>query len=240
MMRAKRTVMNAWRTAAMTLVALSALSAVNAQPNLMLLAQDPSFETTISGNTWGSNPTTWFAGQFFGGGAWEVVSGSIDIANQPGVAPHGDQFIDLNGNEPGAIRQLMNLNAGVYSLQFWMGAYLADPNHNTSGVPVGEQVGMWVQVTDTSNNVIWQQQAVWTYNGTNNGTFDLFTYDGINIPTSGQYYLYFVSNYAGNPDANIPNYFGPRLDAVPEPASMVALGAGLTGLLGLRRRRALG
>jgi uncharacterized protein YpmS len=60
-MRAKRTVMNAWRTAAMTLVALSALSAASAQ-NLVL---DPSFETTISNNTYGFNPTTWFA--------WSVI-----------------------------------------------------------------------------------------------------------------------------------------------------------------------
>ena len=80
----------------------------------------------------------------------------------------------------------------------------------------------------------------WYYNGTNNGAFDLFTYNGINIPTSGQYYLYFVSNYAGNPGASIPNYFGPRLDAVPEPASLLALGAGLVGMLALRRRQAHG
>ena len=49
MMRAKRTVMNAWRTAAMTLVALSALSAASAQN----LVRDPSFETTQSNNTYG-------------------------------------------------------------------------------------------------------------------------------------------------------------------------------------------
>jgi hypothetical protein len=64
MMRAKRTVMNAWRTVAIAVVALSALSAASAQfPNLV---QDPSFETTISTNNYGSPPTTWFAGQSFG------------------------------------------------------------------------------------------------------------------------------------------------------------------------------
>jgi ornithine cyclodeaminase/alanine dehydrogenase-like protein (mu-crystallin family) len=62
MMRAKRVMVNAWRTAAIAVVALSALSAASAQnPNLV---QDPSFETTISNNDYGNPPTTWFAGQF--------------------------------------------------------------------------------------------------------------------------------------------------------------------------------
>ena len=39
------------RVLTISVATVSALSAMNAQPNLMLLAQDPSFETTISGNT---------------------------------------------------------------------------------------------------------------------------------------------------------------------------------------------
>lgn len=55
-------------------IAVSALGAVKAQTDLLNYASDRSFETTISNNTYGSNPTTWFAGQFFGGGAGESLS----------------------------------------------------------------------------------------------------------------------------------------------------------------------
>jgi hypothetical protein len=82
MMRAKRTVMNAWRTAAMTLVALSALSAASAQN----LVQDPSFETTQSNNTYGFPPTTWFAGQSFGSTASGDTSGTTGSGSLPAEA----------------------------------------------------------------------------------------------------------------------------------------------------------
>jgi hypothetical protein len=135
MMRAKRTVMNAWRTAAMTLVALSALSAASA----LNLVQDPSFETTQSNNTYGFPPTTWFAGQSFGSTAsgdtsgtsqvWVVTSGSIDLVNGPNFGhPRGggDQFVELNGNNPGAIRQTVTVGVGgLYDFSFYYGGYAA-------------------------------------------------------------------------------------------------------------------
>jgi len=249
MMRAKRSVMNAWRTAAMTLVALSALSAASAQN----LVQDPSFETTISNNTFGSPPTTWSAGQSFGGGAWEVISGSIDLVRVPGFGgppgPGNDQFVELNGDNPGAIRQQVTVSQdGLYDFSFFYGGYAAT---ESGGTPASNyELRARARIVDSGGGVVHSADVAWSIDaaGGVNGSWIDTPYTAQFVLSAGTYYVEFETLHLGGVDSNgntIPNYFGPRIDSVnlslvPEPASMVALGAGLTGLLGLRRRRARG
>jgi hypothetical protein len=251
MMRAKRTVMNAWRTAAIAVVALSALSGASAQyPNLV---QDPSFETTISDNNYGFNPTTWFANQSFGGGAWQVISGSIDLVRVPGFGgppgPGNDQFVELNGNNPGAIRQAVNVTVtGLYNFSFYYGGYAAT---ESGGTPASNyELRARARIVDSGGGVVHSADVAWSIDaaGGVNGSWIDTPYTAQFVLSAGTYYVEFATLHFGGTDANgntIPDYFGPRIDSVnlslvPEPASMVALGAGLTGLLGLRRRRARG
>jgi len=260
MMRAKRTVMNAWRTAAMTLVALSALSAASAN-----LVQDPSFETTISNNTYGSPPTTWSASQRFGstnnGGTpnepWEVIFGSIDLVRAPGFGgppgPGNDQFVELNGDNPGAIRQEVTVSQdGLYDFSFYYGGYAAwiDANGQQQDAASDYELRARARIVDSSNNVVHNAIVSWSIAaaGGFNGSWIDTPYTAQFVLLAGTYYVEFETLHLGGVDSNgntIPDYFGPRIDSVnlslvPEPASMVALGAGLTGLLGLCRRRARG
>jgi hypothetical protein len=178
MMRAKRTVMNAWRTAAMTLVALSALSAASAQN----LVRDPSFETTISDNNYGFNPATWFLGQSFGDGAWEVINGSIDLVRVPGFGgPPGlgnDQFVELNGNNPGAIRQTVTVGVGgLYNFSFYYGGYAAWIESGGNQHPAADyELRARARIVDGANNVVHSADVIWSialagYNGSWIGTY---------------------------------------------------------------------
>jgi hypothetical protein len=253
--------MNAWRTAAMTLVALSALSAANA----LNLVQDSSFETTISNNNYGFNPTTWFLNQSFGstplggsptGEVWQVINGSIDLVRAPGFGgppgPGNDQFVELNGNGPGAIRQTVNVTVGgLYDFSFYYGGYAAwiDANGQQQDADPNYALLLRAYIEDSSSTVVHNAIVSWSIAaGGFNGSWINTPYMAQFVLPAGTYYVVFETLHFGGTDANgnyIPDYFGPRIDGVnlslvPEPASMAALGAGLAGLLALRRRRARG
>jgi hypothetical protein len=254
--------MNAWRTVAIAVVALSALGAASAQfPNLV---QDPSFETTFSPNNYGNPPTTWSAGQRFGGSydgggpnePWLVVSGSIDLVRVEGYGgppgPGNNQFVELNGNGPGAISQEVEVTVpDFYEFSFYYGGYAAwiDSDGNQQDAHPDYELRLEARIVDSSGSVIYSAVVSWSIgaaDGINGSWLDPYT-DRFPL-SAGTYYVEFESLHYGGIDSNgriIPDFHGPRIDGVnlslvPEPASMVALGAGLTGLLGLRRRRARG
>jgi hypothetical protein len=227
----------AWRLVVAFTVTLYTLGIACAQlgPNLVT---NGSFEIPIGDNQWGFNPATWFAGQTFGG--WTVTQGSVDIV-QLGLPPFGAvssydgvQLVDLNGSPGvGGIRQNITIaDPGIYRLHFALSAGLGDDPNSPRIVRVRLSLG----ATDAFNSTfIWNLSDHPSHDGINLFSWDVYQVDFL-VPTAGIYTLSFTSLTVTN------NAFGPliddvRLQLVPEPASLLALGAGLAGLVGLRRRK---
>lgn len=179
------------------------------------LVQNGSFETPEVGRR-----VTWFSGQTFDG-FWYVSQGSIDIVGPENIyAPYeGEQLVDLNGTMIGGIYQDINITAsGMYNLSFAMkGNYAASPAiTRTMSVSLGSLF---------SRSYAHHNGDPWTVYSEN-----------ITISTPGTYRLSFISTTRNT----LQDSFGPmiddvRLELVPEPASLTAIGVGLASLLGLRR-----
>jgi hypothetical protein len=227
----------AWRLVVAFTVTLYTLGIACAQlgPNLVT---NGSFETPIGDNQWGSNPATWFAGETFDG--WTVTQDSVDIKRfgAPGLGAgpsyDGVQLVDLNGSPGvGGIRQDITIaNPGIYRLHFALsGNTYGDPDS-----PRIVRVQLSLGATDAFNSTFtWNLSDHPTHDTINLPSWDVYQVDFL-VPTAGIYTLSFTSLTVTN------NAFGPmiddvRLQLVPEPASLLALGAGLAGLVGLRRRK---
>jgi hypothetical protein len=160
-------------------------------------------------------------------GSLSLYNGGVGGGAVLGPSPAGGNYIGADGAfEVGAITQTINgLTAGAqYTVSFyWGGAQQTNFSGTTTEkwlVSLGSQTLSTNTVTDVSGGFTGWQQTFLTFTATGNSEV-----------------LSFLAQ--GTPDGQPPFSLldGVSMNAVPEPASMSLLGAGLAALGFVRRRR---
>lgn len=154
-------------------------------------------------------------------GAWTVTDGSVDLIGSYWAQPTGSYSIDLDGNSPGTISQGLDLAAGSYQLGFWM-----------AGNPDGGDATKSVQVT------VGGSVQTFTFSTTGHSKDSMgYTFETLAFSTPGATTLTFQSLDASGPYGAAIG--GVSVSAVPEPASMALLlaGLGMVGAMASRRNR---
>jgi hypothetical protein len=147
--------------------ALVFLGSVSASANLL---SDPGFDSPTNPPTYGfytnygqlPDNDPHYAGTAFDG-AWQITRNNVDLVYQNGGWPappnSGPNYLDLNGNLPGTIRQSFSTIAGdQYVLSFWYSNNPGGaPNPDRASVQVGSLNDVIQHYGATTSDLQWTQ-----------------------------------------------------------------------------------
>lgn len=156
---------------------------------------------------------------------WTITQGGMDYMGTHWTAAEGLRSVDLNGAQgPGGISQILDTVVGqLYRLTFALSG-----NFDMPGIPVGSRT-VNVQAAGVSQNFTFVKPDNWSHD--NMGwVVQTFVFTAIAPSTT-------LTFSAADHDS-----YGPVIDAadvilIPEPASVLLLGAGILALAGLARSR---
>jgi hypothetical protein len=169
----------------------------------------------------GYNQVTGLLGQFYLSG---LVNAPVYWEIRQGVGPGTGGTLIASGTQGGATYTAIGSGFGftIYEIRMKLDRPVTlVPNtvYWMTMAPVGTGSGRAFVCTTSGAG------AIGAPTGNNNAIFDSITFNANWLPVAGNIFS----------DPTLAN-FSYGVQAIPEPASMLALGAGLAGLLGLRRR----